>query len=268
MWNCVDKHIARLTTDTGAVACPRPECQMSGAFKNEMHFKNHACKYHGIELRAPNWRCISPTALRRDTQCSLRTSPTLSVSYVENTADVDELFSLAQCGDSTNTFEAEVPNTSPHPRLFDIGSLRYLEEKQGDLKYITRASVLWTECEAVSPSRVQTECVAEEGGKSPTGSVASSKPTKRAPSENQVLVPGPMQSTHGQDHEKSCRPGHVSPSPRLKITLTFRKQEGHDLTRTPKIILKRKEKARVSKPPPKRKIIILKQNARESTCRK
>lgn len=97
MWNCVKRHIAKLTADIGVVACPRPECKTENAFQNEMDFKYHASQDHGIQLRPPKWESCSITglpALRSEANCSLRTSPTLSVPYVENATDTPAPFSL------------------------------------------------------------------------------------------------------------------------------------------------------------------------------
>jgi hypothetical protein len=120
MWICVEGHLAKLTTGTGVVACPRPECKMEDDFYNEMDFKYHASQAHGIHLRPPKGESRSPTglpALSSEADCSLRTSPTLSVPYVEDTGGMDAPFCLDRWEHDISTFEANELGTDPYPEL-------------------------------------------------------------------------------------------------------------------------------------------------------
>jgi hypothetical protein len=122
MWNCVERHLAKLMTGAGVVACPHTECKKENAFHNEMDFKCHASQAHGIYLRPPKRKSRSPTglpALRSEADCSLRTSPTLSVPYVEDTADMDAPFCLDRWEHDISTSEANELSTGLYPELPD-----------------------------------------------------------------------------------------------------------------------------------------------------
>jgi hypothetical protein len=137
MWNCVDRHLAKVLTGTGVVACPRPECEMEDAFHNEVDFKYHSSQCHRIHLRPPRWESSSETglpSLPSEADCSLRTSPTLSVPYVEDTADMDAPFCLGRWGRDISTSEANELGTTPYPEPPDtIASSGRPEEHGWDL---------------------------------------------------------------------------------------------------------------------------------------
>ncbi|KAK4242983.1 hypothetical protein C7999DRAFT_36694 [Corynascus novoguineensis] len=129
-----------------------------------MDFKYHAYQAHNIQLRPPKGESRSATGLtvlRSEADCSLRTSPTLSVPYVEDTADIDAPFCLDRWEHDISASEAHELGNSPYPELPDtIASADRPEEHGWDLS-AQFASPISHSGEYLEPGSVMS--IAEEG---------------------------------------------------------------------------------------------------------
>ena len=153
MWNCVDKHIAKLIESTGSVACPLAGCETKDSFPNEMQFKHHAQVFHNIKLRPPKGSETQVRLSSNEAYCSVRTSPTLSVPYALNT-EVDVPLILESFEHDGTEDKGRL--ASPYPELPDTDSARPLERQwelssRSDRDYSEPGSVFMGVCPGGQP---------------------------------------------------------------------------------------------------------------------